>query len=127
MEVPRGDLAGGVVGQAIGADLGYIGSAFIATQEANAVQGYKDMIVESRADDIVYTFNRQNSSPKKVDSMYDYVDNAKATEELKASQEQMTRLIAKLSDSRVAEPNLRPRPSTTSARRKCWSRATAAA
>ena len=42
-------------------------------------------------------------------------DNAKATEELKASQEQMTRLIARLSDSRVAEPNLRPRPSTTSA------------
>ena len=39
----------------MGADLGYIGSAFIATQEANAVQGYKDMIVESRADDIVYT------------------------------------------------------------------------
>jgi nitronate monooxygenase len=41
--------------QAMGADLGYIGSAFIATQEANAVQGYKDMIVESRADDIVYS------------------------------------------------------------------------
>jgi len=43
-------------------------------------------------------------------------DNARATEELKASQEQMTRLIARLSEqSRVAEPNLRPRPSTTSA------------
>jgi predicted FMN-binding regulatory protein PaiB len=42
-------------------------------------------------------------------------DSAKAAEELKASQEQMTRLIARLSDSRVAEPNLRPRPSTTSA------------
>ena len=41
--------------QAMGADLAYIGSAFIATQEANAVQGYKDMIVESAADDIVYT------------------------------------------------------------------------
>ena len=41
--------------QAMGADLAYIGSAFIATQEANAVQGYKDMIVESRAEDIVYS------------------------------------------------------------------------
>ncbi|WP_299356729.1 nitronate monooxygenase family protein [uncultured Shimia sp.] len=40
---------------AMGADLGYIGSPFIATQEANAVQGYKDMIVESGADDIVYS------------------------------------------------------------------------
>src|SRR5579863_5110378 len=41
--------------QAMGADLAYIGSAFIATQEARAAQGYKDMIVESRGDDIVYT------------------------------------------------------------------------
>lgn len=41
--------------QAMGADLAYIGSAFIATEEANAVPGYKEMIVESRADDIVYT------------------------------------------------------------------------
>ncbi|WP_421737182.1 NAD(P)H-dependent flavin oxidoreductase [Caulobacter sp.] len=41
--------------QAMGADLAYIGSAFIATQEANAVQGYKDMIVESHADDILYS------------------------------------------------------------------------
>jgi nitronate monooxygenase len=41
--------------QAMGADLAYIGSAFIATQEANAVQGYKDMIVASRGDDIVYS------------------------------------------------------------------------
>lgn len=41
--------------QAMGADVAYIGSAFIATQEANAAQGYKDMIVESRGDDIVYT------------------------------------------------------------------------
>ena len=41
--------------QAMGADLAYIGSAFIATQEAQADQGYKDMIVASRADDIVYT------------------------------------------------------------------------
>ncbi|MCP4819933.1 MAG: nitronate monooxygenase [Shimia sp.] len=41
--------------QAMGADLGYIGSPFIATEEANADQGYKDMIVESGADDIVYS------------------------------------------------------------------------
>jgi nitronate monooxygenase len=41
--------------QAMGADLAYIGSAFIATQEANAVQGYKDMIVASRGEDIVYS------------------------------------------------------------------------
>ena len=41
--------------QAMGADLAYIGSAFIATEEANAAAGYKDMIVESQASDIVYT------------------------------------------------------------------------
>ena len=41
--------------QAMGADLAYIGSAFIATKEANAMDGYKEMIVESNADDIVYT------------------------------------------------------------------------
>ncbi len=41
--------------QAMGADLAYIGSAFIATKEANADQGYKDMIVASRAEDIVYS------------------------------------------------------------------------
>jgi nitronate monooxygenase len=41
--------------QAMGADLAYIGSAFIATKEANAVQGYKDMIVESAGEDIVYS------------------------------------------------------------------------
>ena len=41
--------------QAMGADLGYIGSAFIATQEANAAQAYKDGIVAGRAEDIVYT------------------------------------------------------------------------
>lgn len=41
--------------QAMGADLAYIGSAFIATEEANAVQNYKDMIVESGGEDIVYT------------------------------------------------------------------------
>lgn len=41
--------------QAMGADLAYIGTRFIATDEANAAQGYKDMIVESRAGDIVYS------------------------------------------------------------------------
>ena len=41
--------------QAMGADFGYIGSAWIATKEANAVQGYKDAIVAGRSDDIVYS------------------------------------------------------------------------
>ncbi|WP_180888460.1 nitronate monooxygenase family protein [Ruegeria sp. THAF57] len=41
--------------QAAGADLGYIGSAFIATTEARAVQGYKDCIAASSAKDIVYS------------------------------------------------------------------------
>jgi nitronate monooxygenase len=41
--------------EAMGADFGYIGSAFIATAEARAAQGYKDMIVESAASDIVYS------------------------------------------------------------------------
>jgi nitronate monooxygenase len=41
--------------EAMGADFGYIGSAFIATKEARAVDGYKEMIVESEAADIVYS------------------------------------------------------------------------
>lgn len=41
--------------QAMGADLAYVGSAFIATREANAPQGYKDTIVEASANDIVYS------------------------------------------------------------------------
>jgi len=41
--------------QAMGADFGYIGSAFIATKEANAVDGYKENIVEAKAVDIVYS------------------------------------------------------------------------
>ena len=41
--------------QAMGADLGYIGSAFIATKEARAVDGYKEMIAGSRAEHIVYS------------------------------------------------------------------------
>ncbi len=39
--------------RAMGADLGYMGSPFIATHEANAQQGYKQMIVDSTAEDIV--------------------------------------------------------------------------
>ena len=41
--------------RAMGADLAYIGSAFIATQEANAGEAYKKAIVEGAAADIVYT------------------------------------------------------------------------
>lgn len=41
--------------QAMGADLAYIGSAFIATREANAQPEYKQMLVEGGASDIVYT------------------------------------------------------------------------
>lgn len=47
----RGVLAA----EAIGADFAYIGSAFIATREAQAPEAYKDMIVASGASDIVYT------------------------------------------------------------------------
>jgi nitronate monooxygenase len=41
--------------QAMGADLGYIGSPFIATEEANAAEAYKKGIVDGRAADIVYS------------------------------------------------------------------------
>jgi nitronate monooxygenase len=41
--------------QAMGADLAYMGSAFIATHEARAVDGYKEMITKSNSDDIVYS------------------------------------------------------------------------
>ena len=53
-----GSIANGgavLAAQAMGADLAYIGSAFIATDEANADQRYKEMITQSSADDIVYT------------------------------------------------------------------------
>ncbi|MGA3946026.1 NAD(P)H-dependent flavin oxidoreductase [Ralstonia nicotianae] len=40
---------------AAGADLAYVGSAFIATEEANAIEAYKQAIVESTASDIIYT------------------------------------------------------------------------
>ena len=41
--------------QAMGADLAYIGSAFIATKEANAAEAYKEAVVASKAGDIVYS------------------------------------------------------------------------
>ena len=53
-----GSIANGrsvLAAEAMGADAAYIGSAFIATEEANAVDGYKQMITDSSADDIVYT------------------------------------------------------------------------
>ena len=47
---------GGVLAaQAMGADFAYIGSAFIATEEARASDAYKQAIVESNSDDIVYS------------------------------------------------------------------------
>ncbi len=41
--------------QAMGGDFAYVGTRFIATKEANASQGYKDMIVDSSANDIMYS------------------------------------------------------------------------
>ncbi len=41
--------------QAMGADLAYIGSAFIATEEARASPAYKQAVVEGSSDDIVYS------------------------------------------------------------------------
>ncbi len=47
---------GGILAaQAMGADMAYIGSPFIATREARAVEGYKQMIVDSNAADVVYS------------------------------------------------------------------------
>ena len=41
--------------QAMGADFGYIGSAFIATEEARAADNYKQAVVDATSDDIVYS------------------------------------------------------------------------
>lgn len=41
--------------EVLGADFAYVGSAFIATEEANAVAAYKEMITTSSASDILYT------------------------------------------------------------------------
>ena len=53
-----GSIASGqaiLAAQAMGADLAYMGSAFIATAEARADDAYKDMVVEGSASDIVYS------------------------------------------------------------------------
>jgi nitronate monooxygenase len=53
-----GSIANGsaiLAAQAMGADFAYMGSAFIATLEARASDAYKQMIVESTSDDIVYS------------------------------------------------------------------------
>ena len=41
--------------QVMGADLAYMGTRFIATEEANAEQAYKDMLIDSGTSDIIYT------------------------------------------------------------------------
>jgi nitronate monooxygenase len=51
--IARGDAV--LAARAIGADLAYIGSAFIATDEANADEAYKQAIVEGAAKDIIGT------------------------------------------------------------------------
>jgi nitronate monooxygenase len=56
--VLSGAIANGgavLAAQAMGADLAYIGSAFIATHEARASDAYKQAIVDGSSDDIVYT------------------------------------------------------------------------
>jgi len=58
MLVLSGAIATGravLAAQALGADLAYVGSAFIATHESNAAAAYKQMIVDGAAADIVYT------------------------------------------------------------------------
>ncbi len=56
--VLAGSIATGegvLAARAMGADFAYIGSAFIATQEANASAAYKQALVECGAEDIIYT------------------------------------------------------------------------
>ena len=53
-----GSLATGdsiLAAQAMGADFAYMGSTFIASKEANAMDGYKNMVVDCGAEDIVYS------------------------------------------------------------------------
>src|SRR3546814_13841500 len=53
-----GSIANGgavLAAEAMGADFAYVGSAFIATDEANASDAYKQAIVDGAAADIVYT------------------------------------------------------------------------
>lgn len=47
--------AGVLAAQAMGADFAYIGSAFIATEEARATPAYKQAVVDAQASDIVYS------------------------------------------------------------------------
>ncbi len=49
------DGAGILAAEAMGADFAYMGTRFIATQEANAVDDYKRMIVDGKAADVLYT------------------------------------------------------------------------
>jgi nitronate monooxygenase len=49
------DGAGIRAAEALGADLAYLGTRFIATEESQAKDGYKAMLVEAQASDIVYT------------------------------------------------------------------------
>ena len=49
------DGAGILAAEAMGADFAYMGTRFIATQEANAVEDYKQMILDSSAADVIYT------------------------------------------------------------------------
>jgi len=56
--VLSGSIATGgaiLAAQAMGADLAYIGSAFIATQEARAADAYKQAIVDGNSDDVIYS------------------------------------------------------------------------
>jgi nitronate monooxygenase len=56
--VLSGSIANGgsiLAAQAMGADLAYMGTRFIATKEAHAVEGYKQAIINANAADIVYT------------------------------------------------------------------------
>lgn len=53
-----GSIASGgaiLAAQALGADLAYLGTRFIASAEANAPEAYKQMILQSRGEDIVYS------------------------------------------------------------------------
>lgn len=53
-----GSIANGravLAAEAMGADFAYAGSVFIATEEANAAEAYKQCLVEAKADDIIYT------------------------------------------------------------------------
>jgi nitronate monooxygenase len=56
--VLSGAIANGgsiLAAQAMGADLAYMGTRFIATQEAHAVEAYKHAILNAKSSDIVYT------------------------------------------------------------------------